>query len=69
VRFTDRTEIDVRPHPSDEERRAVELALSAEEASAGEDVTPWRRSGLEAEEDSYATARPRPRSRLGATRA
>ena len=61
--------MDVRPHPSDEERRAVELALRAEEVSGQEDVTPWRRSGLEPEEDPYATARPRPRSRLGATRA
>jgi hypothetical protein len=61
-------EIFFRPEPSDEERRAVELALRSEEDWPAENVTRWRRSGLEPDGDEpYATARPR--SRPGAMRA
>ena len=53
-------EIDVRPDPSDDERRAVELALHAEAAEREDDTTQWRGVGLESPESDLAV---RPQSR------
>jgi hypothetical protein len=58
--------VEITPEPSEEERRAILLALELERDEADE-PSPWRRVGLEPESEDQAGAPPR--QSLGATRA
>jgi hypothetical protein len=61
-------EAEIRPEPTDDERRAILVALEqAGSERRGPELTPWRRAALEAGDDYDATAPPR--SSRGATRA
>jgi hypothetical protein len=50
-----RVDLEIVPEPKPEERRAIVLALRLEQAEQAA-PTPWRRVGLEPEEDDQAAA-------------
>jgi hypothetical protein len=57
--------VEITPEPSEEERQAILRALELEQKEADE-PSPWRREGLEPDDDQAGAP---PRQSRGATRA